>query len=324
MFRFLMCLFVSFCLLTFSALRSGQEIPALISTFPGPVNAILFLSDDDRILVGVQDEVHLLGRDGKILRSCTLPIRQVTSIEVLSDGQTVYVAGGDPGLEGKIFAINLKSMEVEKEFDLHHDVVSSLAISPDGKRIVAASIEQNVGVLDLATEKSFQLSGHSKAVTGVDWIDDQLAVSVAEDMSVRVWDVNDQSLVRTMNQHVGPVLGVRLLDGAESPRPVIATWGKDRTVRFWQPTIGRMMRFAVLEGIPLTVCWNSGKRELIVGDSTGSVRWIDWQTGKVLRAEKLSDDWIVALDIEKKSGQILAGTSSGELLRIVDSDPKTP
>jgi hypothetical protein len=85
-----------------------------------------------------------------------------------------------------------------------------------------------------------------------------------------------------------------------------------------------MMRFAVLDGVPLSVCWNAEAGELIVGDSTGSVSWIDWQTGKILRTEKVSEEWIVALAIGKKFGQVFAGTSSGELLRFANPVPKTP
>jgi WD40 repeat protein len=290
----------------------------------GPVNAIRFLDDGERVLVGSQDELHLLDRDGKVLKTCKVPIRQVTSLVVSRDGKIVWVGGGDPGFDGQVVGVGVESLEIGKTFDLHADVISSLANSPDGKRIVAGSIDQEVGVLDLESGLSSKLSGHSKAVTGVAWIDEGTVVSVAEDMSVRVWDANERKLVRTMNQHVGAVLGVRVLEGVESVRPVVATWGKDRTVRFWQPTIGRMMRFAVLEGVPLSVCWIADAGELIAGDSNGAVSWIDWQTGKILRSEKVSDEWIVALDFEKRSGQVFVGTSSGELLRLANSVAKEP
>jgi len=290
-----------------------QEGNEPVASFSGPVSAIVWMVDFERMVVGAQEELGLLDRNGISLGSCKLPIQQITSMVVSADGKTAWAAGGSPGFDGQIVSVDLETLEIGKTFDLNDDVLSSISLSPDGKRIATASIDQDLSVMELDSGSSFRLRGHSKAATGVAWIDDRLVVSVAEDMSVRVWDSNEKNLVRTMNQHVGTVLGVMFLNGADSPQPVIATWGKDRTVRFWQPTIGRMMRFATLEGVPLSACWDSRDGVLIVGDSMGLLSWIDWRTGKILKTAKVSDDWVVAVAQQADSRKILAGTSGGEL-----------
>ena len=38
-------------------------------------------------------------------------------------------------------------------------------------------------------------------------------------------------------------------------RPLIASSGEDNTVRFWQPTIGRLVKFVKLPSVPLDIDW---------------------------------------------------------------------
>ena len=65
------------------------------------------------------------------------------------------------------------------------------------------------------------------------------------DQSLRVWDQSSGAIVRVLDNHTDEVR-----DLAPRPRgeglPMIASAAADRTVRLWQPTIGRLVRFARL------------------------------------------------------------------------------
>jgi len=307
----------------FSGSGYAQSTATLVAKFAGPVTVVVPLASEDQLLVVAQNTVVILDANGRVLKQNELGMHQVTHAKLSLDRKSIWIAGGDPAETGRLIEIDLQDLSQRQMLKAANDVFTSLDLSADGKLLVSSSIDGQIyrfqleDPLELSQGKSqpTMLKGHSKAVSKLVLMGDSELVSVAEDMSVRLWDLENETLKRTMNQHVGAVLGVRLLNGAESSRPVIASWGKDRTVRFWQPTIGRMMRFATLEAVPLSSCWNEQQQTLFVGDSEGSVHSIDWQTGKLVGKRQITNDWIVTLCEDEQERVLYAGTTSGELWR---------
>jgi WD40 repeat protein len=67
--------------------------------------------------------------------------------------------------------------------------VSSLAISPDGTRIVSGSLDNTVKIWDSRSGQDLlTLKGHTNDVTGVAFSPDgSLIVSASDDKTVKVW-----------------------------------------------------------------------------------------------------------------------------------------
>ena len=72
---------------------------------------------------------------------------------------------------------------------------------------------------------------------------------------------------------------------------MVASISEDRTVRFWQPTIGRMVRFAKLESKPLDIVWLSDGRHVAVSCEDGHVRLIDPATVQVAADIPVFSSW---------------------------------
>ena len=63
---------------------------------------------------------------------------------------------------------------------------------------------------------------------------------------------------------------------------MVASIGADRTLRLWQPTIGRMVRLARLESDPTALAWLADGRAVAVACADGHVRLIDPETVAIL------------------------------------------
>jgi WD40 repeat protein len=117
-------------------------------------------------------------------------------------------------------------------------------------------------------------------VLSVRYLDAMTLASAGVDQTVRLWDGADGKLRRTLDNHVGVVNDIALGPvGADGIRDRIITIGEDRTVRLWQPRIGRMVRFTKLDVPPRCIAWSKDGRVVSVGGEDGIVRQFDVDGG---------------------------------------------
>jgi WD40 repeat protein len=109
-------------------------------------------------------------------------------------------------------------------------------------------------------------------------------------------------------------VALRPQDG-ESP-PWIATCSADRTVRFWQPTIGRLVRFARLDSEPLAIAWLPDGSQLAVTSVDGHVRLLDPITLKITQDSAAIEGWAYSLAVHPGGKALAVGGARGELRRV--------
>ena len=97
------------------------------------------------------------------------------------------------------------------------------------------------------------------------------------------------------------------------PRPPqCATAGDDRTVRVWQPGIGRMMRIVRgHDGPVLALAFAPDGRCLFSATQEGIVREIDADSDAVLSQWHASTDWIYHLAVSPDGKKLAAGDWAG-------------
>jgi WD40 repeat protein len=85
----------------------------------------------------------------------------------------------------------------------HSDWVSSVAFSPDGKRIVSGSDDHTVKLWDVETGKEIRsFSGHSSDVSSVAFSPDgKRVLSGSFDKTVKLWDAETGREIRTFSGH---------------------------------------------------------------------------------------------------------------------------
>jgi WD40 repeat protein len=115
----------------------------------------------------------------------------------------------------------------------HTHKISSVAWSPDGRRIASSGNDKTMQVWDSSNRRlSFLYRHPSSALNAVAWsFDSRYLAAAGNDKTVQVWDAITRNLLSTYLGHSGYVTAVSWsLD-----RGRIASGGVDRTIQVWRP-----------------------------------------------------------------------------------------
>ncbi|GIW96607.1 MAG: hypothetical protein KatS3mg110_4648 [Pirellulaceae bacterium] len=287
-----------------------------------PITALAFLPASQQLLAGSQ--TGLLRWKWPVERapkSLPVQLRHIHDIATWPSGRAVVLAGGTPQQEGRLVCLAWPEMMQRWNVRLADDALYSVAVDDQAGLWAAAGLDGNLLVGRLQDGQLLhRLSGHSRAVTDAVFLPGggQL-VSASLDQTVRVWDIASERVLRTLDQHRGGVTAVALRPDCDG-LPVICTVGQDRTVRFWQPTIGRLVRFAVLEeSYGLDVCWLADGQHVAVGGTDGKLYVIDGQTARVVSCREALNGWIYCVMATPDGRNIIAGGNGGVRVMSVDN-----
>ena len=98
---------------------------------------------------------------------------------------------------------------------------------------------------------------------------------------------------------------------------MVASVSADHTVRLWQPTIGRMVRFAKLKATPLAVAWLPDASAVVVASDNGHVLLIDPDSARIMQDIPAIDGHAYSLAVHPHDGSALIGGSGEVLKRVV-------
>lgn len=130
---------------------------------------------------------------------------------------------------------NIETKTLEKTWDGHADNVRSLALSKNGKRLVAAGGSPGAGgeirVLNLETgETVLTINEHSDIVNAVVLTpDDKKIISASTDRSIKIWELETGKLLNTLRDHADAVYGLAITPNGKT----LASCSADRSVKVW-------------------------------------------------------------------------------------------
>ena len=183
----------------------------------------------------------------------------------------------------------------------------------DDLLLASSSLDHEILIWDsqqLAQQQ--RLSGHSRGVASVSRLNDDLLVSGGFDNNLKVWDLPSGKLIRSLNNHTQSVRKLTVRPG-EQRLPMVASISDDHTVRFWQPSIGRLVRFARLDATPTDCCWIRAGQTLAVACKDGQVRLVDPESAVVTNSIPVFQEWALSIALHPNGTCLAVGGRDGQL-----------
>ena len=188
-----------------------------------------------------------------------------------------------------------------------------MAFSPDGRRIVAGSLDGTAKVWDVASgRETLTLMGYVGKVTSIVFSPDgQRIVSGSEDKTPEVWDAaTGQVTLRLHGDTTGGFLSVAFSPDGRW----IASGGEDKTLRVWDAASGRQtLTHMGYVGRVLSVAFSPNGRQIASGSLDGTLIVCDAVTGHETHALKGHTGEVSSVAFSPDGKRIVSGSGDKTL-----------
>ena len=294
-----------------------------------PVTALAFAPDETRVAAASQSGIAIRNwPELQAITSLNVDISNIHDLAFSPDGRHLLVAGGTPSEHGELCVVSWPTLEVLAKSVAHQDSIHSAAWLSNS-RFVTVAVDNEFIVWQFdgrVAKKVVEFAGHSRSVLCVEPLrENDLFVTAGIDQMLRVWpaDMTNKKPpqpIRHLDNHTGAVCDLALRPG-QQPLPMLASASVDKTVRLWQPTIGRMVKFSRLPVEPTCLDWTRDGSLLATGCADGKLRIINPDTVQIVQTLPGIDGWIHSV-AAATDGSFVVGGTAGQVTRVsIRSDP---
>jgi WD40 repeat protein len=188
--------------------------------------------------------------------------------------------------------------------------VSSVAFSPDGRRIVSGSLDGTVRIWDADTGQLFgePLIGHTSLVLSIAFSPDGRITSGSSDQTIRIWDSDTgQPFGEPLTGHKSSILSVAFSPDGQR----IASGSNDQTVRIWDVDTGQQVGEVLANHTDYvrSVAFSRDGRYIVSGSDDKTVCIWDADTGQLIGEPLIGHTSSVLSVAFSPDGRITSGSS---------------
>jgi WD40 repeat protein/tRNA A-37 threonylcarbamoyl transferase component Bud32 len=191
----------------------------------------------------------------------------------------------------------------------HTDRVTRAAFSPDGKRIVTASVDTSARIWDAATgHQLLLLTGHTGTVICAAFsADGKRIVTASADKTARLWDADTGRQLMLFTGHSAPVSCAAFSPDGKR----IVTSSYDKSARIWDAQTGRQLMLLTGHTGPLfSAVFSPDGQRIVTASADHSARIWDAATGRPLLLLTGHASWVYSAMFSSDSKRIV--TASGD------------
>jgi WD40 repeat protein len=206
---------------------------------------------------------------------------------------------------------------VEKPFAKFDSPVFGIAISPNGRSVVAALENGNLELRPLRegdiAKKTFQ--GHKVPIRCVSFSPDgQILASGSDDHTIKLWNVATENKIHTLTGHEDLVWSVSFSPDGQT----LASSSQDKTIKLWKVETGEeLFTFRGHEGLVWSVSFSSDGQTLASSSQDKTIKLWKVETGKELFTLTGHEGPILSVNFSP-DGQTLASGSDDHTIRLWD------
>ena len=307
--------------------RNGTELVVLRGhDETAAVTSVAISPDGTRAFTGSTDKTVRIwdAKSGKTLEVLHGHADAIWSIAVTDDGSRIVTGAGQEFATGGKDDKTVRVWNGRISHELltlrgHTNAVTSVAITPDGDRIVSASsnnsfVHTESPTADYAARISDSqsgvelavLAGHAGPINDIAVMPNgSRVVTVSADKTARIWDIKSGGELLVLRGHTAAVRAAVALDDGR-----IATGGDDGTLRIWDANSGSETAIFDLHGWISSLALMPGGRRIVVGMDDGA-HVLDIQSGAELI--KLKANRIRCLAVTPDGTRIITGSNDATI-----------
>ncbi len=285
-----------------------------------PISAMTFSPDGKQIVTGGYHELAIWRTDDtKLVRRIKNVGQRVFALAFSSDGQTLAVGCGEPGLRGEVRLIDYITGEIKGVVARTNDVVLDLAYRPGTNELAVASADSFIRIINAETlEEVRTIASHADWVTAVSWSDDgNRLASASRDKSAKAYDGASGELIASYLGHGAAVRGVSVLGEGKQ----VVSAGADNKLHRWDIDGAKKVAEVPMGGEGYKLIRNG--TNLFVPCSDKRFLQIDLSTNTISQEYKGHNDWVLTACYQSNASDsgnklIASGSFDGEV-RIWDA-----